>query len=235
MSASAYRTPFGSNIPALSAASNPYAYEYLTSRIPNSGYRLGCQLRRNTQTLNGRYGRACECSEFVSPDCHGRPNSDRYVGWRPTQIRQRDLSFDRCGFLTENFFVEPKPTLVTHGHAHGAGCGCGACVTHKVPEYPPTIYWYPNPMECEDVCGRKVCNQYYRKLNNYRMCQICQSQKTPMCWNPDAQRCDMCSPEQAWESCSDRFGAQNPNGWLHANTGPINPKYTGCQNTTTAL
>ena len=223
MLASAYQS-----VPPLSAASNPYAYGYMTSRLPNSGYRLGCTMRTNTRTLAGR-----ACSEFVSPDCHGRPNSDRYVGWRPTQIRQRDLSFDRCGFLTENFHVEPKPTFVTGSHAKG--CGCNQCTIHKVPEYPPTIYWYPNPMECEDVCGKKVCNKYYRQLNNYRMCQICQSQKTPMCWNPNAQRCEMCSPEQAWESCSDRFGAQNPNGWLHANTGPINPKYTGCQNTTTAL
>jgi hypothetical protein len=228
---SAYQTPFGSNIPGQSAASNPYAYGYMTPRIPNSGYRLGCRLRDNTQTLRGD-GR---CSEFVSPDCRGRLNSDRYVGWRPAQIRQRDLMLNRCGFLEENFiastnaYVEPKPVGVEHGH----GCKCESCVRYRVPEYPPTIYWYPNPMECEDVCGRQVCNRYYRQLNDYRMCQVCQSQKTPMCWNPNAQRCEMCSPEHAWESCSDRFGAQNPNGWLHANTGPINPKYTGCQNVTT--
>jgi hypothetical protein len=103
-------------------------------------------------------------------------------------------------------------------------------LTYHVPQYPPSIYWYPNPTECEDVCGKKKCKEYYRRLNNFRMCQMCQSLKDPMCWDPQAQKCIGCTPEQALESCENRFGAKNPNGWMQANVGPINPKYTGCHN-----
>lgn len=99
----------------------------------------------------------------------------------------------------------------------------------EVPKYPPPIYWYPNPLECKDVCGSRVCDAYYRRLNDYRMCQQCQSLKTPMCWNSDKQQCVGCRGEKALASCEDRFGAQG-NGWLQTNVGPVNPKYTGCVN-----
>lgn len=117
-------------------------------------------------------------------------------------------------------FYNPRPK------EYDAGNG----FTFNVPEYPPPIYWYPNPVECEDACGAPVCNAYYRRLNNYRMCQVCQSLKRPMCWDPQAQQCVGCTPEHALDSCEDRFGSRNPNGWMHSNVGPINPKYTGCLN-----
>jgi hypothetical protein len=95
--------------------------------------------------------------------------------------------------------------------------------------YPPMMYWYPNPRECEDVCGGDVCNQYYRKKNDFRMCQVCQSLKKPMCWDSSKQQCVNCPKRQAMASCTDTHGCVNPNGWVNDNVGPVNPKYTGCK------
>lgn len=115
-------------------------------------------------------------------------------------------------------YVKPRPAEY---QVHG--------LTYQIPQYPPPIYWYPNPVTCEDSCGSSKCQDFYGKQNDYRMCQMCQNLKSPMCWDPKSRRCVDCLPEHSLESCEQRFGSRNPNGWLHANVAPINPKYTGCQ------
>lgn len=115
-------------------------------------------------------------------------------------------------------YVNPRPSSYETDSGYG----------FNIPNYPPAIYWYPNPTECEDTCGPQVCNAYYKRANDYRMCNVCQTLKKPMCWDPRSQRCVDCAPEQALESCEKRFGSTNPNGWPHARVAPINPKYTGC-------
>lgn len=117
-------------------------------------------------------------------------------------------------------FTNPKP--VSYDDADSG-------YSYQIPQYPPYIYWYPNPEECRDVCGADKCEAYYRRVNNYRMCQFCQTLKTPQCWNAGKQQCEKCRPEQALSRCEDRFGSYNPNGWMQDRVAPINPKYTGCQ------
>jgi hypothetical protein len=85
-------------------------------------------------------------------------------------------------------------------------------------------------MECRDTCGTNVCNRYYKRMNDYRMCQFCQDLKHPQCWDSKHQRCVPCSREIALARCEDRFGCANPNGWMQDRVAPINPKYTGCKN-----
>lgn len=101
--------------------------------------------------------------------------------------------------------------------------------TFQIPPRSPYVYWYPNPVECSDACGTEVCVEYQRRLNNYKMCQMCQSLKKPMCYSAQKQQCVPCAPEQALSSCEENYGCRNPNGWVHNNVAPINPKYTGCQ------
>lgn len=119
-------------------------------------------------------------------------------------------------------YYDPKPTLFHHassGHEY------------KIPPYPPYIYWYPNPKECRDVCGNKVCDEYHEQLSNYRNCRRCQRKDPPQCWDPSSQMCVECPPEQALENCASRYnyGCANPNGYQHADVPPINPLYTGCK------
>lgn len=102
---------------------------------------------------------------------------------------------------------------------------------YQIPQYPPYIYWYPNPVECRDTCGMKVCESYNRRMNDYKMCQFCQTLKTPQCWDRNTQKCTKCPRNKALGSCEDSFGSPNPNGWMQSNVAPINPKYTGCKNT----
>ncbi len=115
-------------------------------------------------------------------------------------------------------FTEPKPTFTK---ANG--------FYHQIPSYPPYIYWYPNPTKCRDACGEAVCNEYFRRMNNYNMCQRCQTTDPPSCWNPKIQRCVPCNPETALEDCKQTYGCANPNGWPHRKVAPQNPLYTGCQ------
>ena len=102
---------------------------------------------------------------------------------------------------------------------------------YQIPQYPPYVYWYPNPMECRDVCGTKVCNDYFKRMNDYRMCRFCQNLKDPQCWDSKLQRCVTCNQSQALKRCEDQYGCQNPNSYLgwQDNGAPINPKYTGCK------
>jgi hypothetical protein len=116
-------------------------------------------------------------------------------------------------------FTEPKPIEFASPNGY----------SYQIPQYPPYVYWYPNPVECRDACGTKVCEEYHRRMNNYRMCKFCQTLKRPMCFDPRRQSCVPCRPEQALARCEDNFGCRNPNGWMHDNVEPINPKYTGCQ------
>ena len=118
-------------------------------------------------------------------------------------------------------YFDPKPTKYysTSGYQY------------KIPPYPPYIYWYPNPVECRDVCGNKVCDAYHNALNNYNNCRRCQRMDPPQCWDPDNQMCKTCPPKQALKKCSSRgrYGCANPNGFPHDDVPPINPKYTGCK------
>lgn len=120
-------------------------------------------------------------------------------------------------------FTEPKPKYTIHNGYY-----------YSVNSYPPYTYWYPNPMKCRDACGEKVCNEYFRRLNNYNNCKRCQLSRgyngLPMCFDPKSQQCVECTPEQALENCEDRFGCANPQGWPHARVPPQNPLYTGCKN-----
>lgn len=114
--------------------------------------------------------------------------------------------------------ANPKPTEVEHGD-----------YSYQIPQYPPYVYWYPNPVECRDTCGEQMCGAWAKRMNDYRMCQMCQNLKSPQCWDAARQRCTPCRPEQALARCEDRFGCANPNGWMQDRVAPINPKYTGCR------
>jgi hypothetical protein len=100
---------------------------------------------------------------------------------------------------------------------------------YQVPQIPPYVYWYPNPVECRDVCGTNVCDHFARRLNNYKMCQFCQNLKTPQCWDAKNQMCTPCPRSQALQTCENQYGCANPNGFPHARVAPIDPKYTGCK------
>lgn len=122
---------------------------------------------------------------------------------------------------TPKVFTEPKPRSYKWNN-----------YSYHIPSYPPYVYYQPNPIKCRDACGTDVCNEYFRRLNNYNNCRRCQLVKSPgpMCWSPTTQRCVSCPPEQALSRCQDSFGCGNPNGGVHDNVAPINPLYTGCQN-----
>lgn len=116
-------------------------------------------------------------------------------------------------------FANPKPREVAHGP-----------YSYQIPQYPPYVYWYPNPTECRDTCGSAICDAYYKRMNDFRGCQLCQNLRGgPQCWDAKNQRCRKCRPEEALERCEDQFGCRNPDGWLQDNVAPINPKYTGCR------
>ena len=122
-------------------------------------------------------------------------------------------------------YYNPKPKLYVDT------TNPGAAHYYDIPPYPPYVYWYPNPMKCRDICGNKICDAYFRQINNYRNCTRCQRKQTPQCWSPEAQECVQCAPEEALASCAslDRYGSPNPNGQMHANVPPQNPLYTGCK------
>lgn len=122
---------------------------------------------------------------------------------------------------TPQILVQPKPVEYDDEDSG---------YSYQIPNYPPYVYWYPNPMECRDTCGTTVCNGYFKKMNDYRMCQFCQDLKHPQCWDSKTQRCVPCPRDQALGRCEDRFGCANPNGWMQDRVAPINPKYTGCKN-----
>lgn len=123
-------------------------------------------------------------------------------------------------------FVDPKPRSITIANNNNES------VEYSVNEYPPYSYFYPNPLECEDVCGQKICNNYYKKRNDYYNCKRCQLIQSPgpMCWNSNLQKCVKCPKEKALEPCENKFGCANANGFPHNRVEPINPKYTGCAN-----
>lgn len=122
-------------------------------------------------------------------------------------------------------FVDPKPKT------YSVNVGPNN-IEFNVADYPPYSYFYPNPLECEDVCGGRVCDKYYRKRNDFYNCQRCQLVQTPgpMCWSSKLQKCVKCSREEALSPCEDRYGCANANGFPHNRVEPINPKYTGCSN-----
>lgn len=122
-------------------------------------------------------------------------------------------------------YFNPKPVLKVNMS------NPKAVLYNEIPPYPNYIYWYPNPVECRDTCGNKVCDAYYEKANNYRNCMRCQRKDPPQCWSSQAQQCVNCPPEQALTACSSRvrYGMPNPNGELHADVAPQNPLYTGCK------
>src|SRR5690606_3034691 len=95
--------------------------------------------------------------------------------------------------------------------------------SYQIPPYPNYMYWYPNPVECRDSCGLDVCNEYYRRRNNYLNCKRCQLVKSPgpMCWDSKVQRCVACPREQALSRCEDNYGCGNPLGFPNDNVGPI--------------
>jgi hypothetical protein len=118
-------------------------------------------------------------------------------------------------------YYDPKPTKYHHTDGY----------EYKIPKYPPYMYWYPNPVECRDTCGKQVCDSYHNALNNYTNCRRCQRNDPPQCWDESKQMCSECLPEQALSSCQSRsrYGCPNPRGFPNADVPPINPKYTGCK------
>lgn len=121
-------------------------------------------------------------------------------------------------------YFNPKPLLKVDA------TNPRAILYNEIPPYPNYIYWYPNPMKCQDVCGNKVCDAYYEKANNYRNCMRCQRKDPPQCWSSKFQQCINCPPEHALTPCASRtrYGMPNPNGELHADVSPQNPLYNGC-------
>lgn len=122
---------------------------------------------------------------------------------------------------TPKVFTEPKPrSYKWNGYKY------------QISTFPNYLFWNSNPVKCRDACGTNICNEYFRRLNNYNNCKRCQNVKYPgpMCWSSNKQRCVACPPEQALSRCEDSFGCNNVLGGVHDNVGPINPLYTGCQN-----
>ncbi len=99
---------------------------------------------------------------------------------------------------------------------------------HKVEPYPPNIYWYHNPLGCEDVCDPRVCRAYKRQLFDYRMCRECKKYDPSKCWSRSQFKCVPCPVGEAYQDCKVTHGCMNPHGPLHWNSDPINPKYTNC-------
>jgi hypothetical protein len=122
-------------------------------------------------------------------------------------------------------YYNPKPVLKVDATDKSS------ILYYESPKYPPYVYYYPNPVECKDVCGNKICDAYYNKMNNYRNCRRCQMKSTPQCWCPRTQTCVNCPPEKALTSCASRtrYGMPNPNGALQADVPPQNPLYTSCR------
>jgi hypothetical protein len=102
---------------------------------------------------------------------------------------------------------------------------------YRIPDAQPYMYWYPNPVECEDTCGKDVCNAYYKAMNDNRNCQRCQRKDPPQCWDSENETCIDCPRRVALASCNSRntYGCANPRGFPNADSAPINPVYTGCQ------
>ncbi len=119
-------------------------------------------------------------------------------------------------------FTNPKPTSWSKNEGF----------VHKISNYPPNIYWYPNPTECRDACGGKRCGNYYQQKNDFLNCQRCQLVKYPgpMCWDRTKQMCVKCPKEQALAPCEQSYGCSSPLGFPNQSTPPINPLYTGCAN-----
>ncbi len=122
-------------------------------------------------------------------------------------------------------YYNPKPNLYVDASDPSS------LYYYTIHPYPPYVYWYPNPNECRDVCGNKVCEDYYNQMNNYRNCTRCQKNDPPQCWSSKKQQCVNCPPEKALEGCHlrTRYGIPNPNGELHADLPPQNPLYTSCK------
>jgi len=80
---------------------------------------------------------------------------------------------------------------------------------------------------CDNVCGVKTCKKYREQYTNYQQCKRCQLQGK--CWSPYQERCIDCGYDRAMQSCENKFGCKNPNGYEFANVPPINPKFNKCQ------
>lgn len=102
-------------------------------------------------------------------------------------------------------------------------------IIHKIKDYPPNIYWYHNPIECEDTCDPRICQIYKKQLFDYRMCRECKRQDPSKCWSKSQFKCISCPSNETYKSCKKLHGCSNPNGSMHRNTIPINPKYNNCQ------
>lgn len=80
--------------------------------------------------------------------------------------------------------------------------------------YPPTIYWFPTPLTCYDKYPVEICDNYKKRLRDYRGCQFCQQSR--MCWDPN-EGCYQCNLHQAMQSCAKQ---PNPLGFPHGNSLP---------------
>lgn len=119
-------------------------------------------------------------------------------------------------------FYDPKPTKYYNPVDNHI---------YQIPQYPPYMYWYPAPSECRDTCGKKVCDSYYKAMNDNRNCQRCQRKDPPQCWDSQIESCVDCPRSTALASCNSRnsYGCANPRGFPHSDGAPINPMYTGCK------
>ena len=148
----------------------------------------------------------------------GLPN---FQGPLPNQNQQMNYSYFNDRQRIPRVAFNPKP--VSYQAANG--------FAYQIPQYPPYIFWYPNPVECRDVCGKQVCDSYYKAMNDNRNCQRCQRKDPPQCWDSKADVCVDCPRATALASCNSRntYGCANPRGFPHSDGAPINPLYTGCK------
>jgi hypothetical protein len=121
---------------------------------------------------------------------------------------------------TPKIYTRPKPNEYKFNN-----------YTYQIPNYPPYVYWYPRPGLCRDSCGDAVCNEYFKRINDWRNCRRCQNMRpNPMCWDSVKEKCVPCPRNEALGNCNlrSKFGCANPNGPQHSDVPPINPLYTGC-------
>ena len=84
---------------------------------------------------------------------------------------------------------------------------------------------------CNQVCGKRVCQAYQNRYNNYLKCKFCKGKN--MCYDPKKKTCVKSSKRKLNIPCESRdsFGCINPEGNdsnLYPDVPPINPAYNDC-------
>jgi hypothetical protein len=83
--------------------------------------------------------------------------------------------------------------------------------------------------KCNEVCDNRVCNEYQNRLTNYHNCLYCKNKN--MCFSEPQGECIECSRIDLKKDCSsqDKFGCENPRGFMYEDVPPIDPVMNNCK------